>query len=348
MRLLTTLRPRAEVLALVFGLLTAPAVAMAQTDQEVAARRVLLDHAEASRAAGRHAEALDLYLRAGRIQMTPSVRAFIAEEQSQTGQLVDALGSADQCLRELGGAATVNNREAIELHCRTLLNALRPRIGELVVRVPTPAPQGLQITVGGAVLNPALYDVPAAANPGDVDVVASVHGAERWRATAHIVAREAATVQIVLAPEPPATPTVTRPPDARAPARVVNPPGPTPTRSLDDPGRGFRTAAWVALGGAGAGVITGTVALIVQRVRAGEFNAQAYPVNDCGPQCVEQRTRAEAASTAAWAGYGVGIGLGVASAVLLLTAPSPTRRAVGRVRCGAGPVAAGASCMIEF
>lgn len=54
---------------------------LAQTQQEVATRRVLLDRAAAERAAGRHAEALRIAQRAGAVRMTPSVRLFIAQLQ---------------------------------------------------------------------------------------------------------------------------------------------------------------------------------------------------------------------------------------------------------------------------
>jgi len=321
--------------------------ASAQTAAEIATRRLLLDRAQVARGAGQHAEALELYQRAGQIQMTPSVRAFIAEEQLRTGRLAEAMGSADLCLRDLGAVVAVRDRAAIEAHCRGLRDDLRLRVGELVVEVPAAA--GLRVTVGGAELSTVLYGQAAVTTPGTVDVVASVGGVERWRRSVTVVARETATVRVELPPEEPPTPV---PVVVVQPPVVVVPPPPVVVRRppvVVDRGRTQRTAGWALVGAAGAGVVAGTVALVVQRVRAGEFS-ERYTESECptNEQCRTERAAAEAASTASWVGYVAGAALGAAGLALVLTAPRAHVTTTGLRGCGPGPGTAGVACGFVF
>lgn len=342
-----TLRCR-RIAAFALGcLLSRGAVAEAQTASEIATRRLLLDRAEAARTGGQHAEALELYLRAGQIQMTPSVRAFIAEEQLRTGRLAEAMGSADLCLRELGAATAVRNQAAIESHCRGLRDNLRQRVGELVVEVPTPAPAGLRVTVGGSELTAVLYGQPAVTTPGSVEVVAAVGGVERWRRSVTVVARETATVRVELPPEAPVAPVVE--PPVVVPVVVTPPPVVVRPAVAVDRGRTRRTIGWGLLGGAAAGVAIGTVGLIMQRVRAGDFAGQ-YVESTCDADaaCRNERSAIEAAGAAAWGGYVAGAALGAAGLAVVLTAPSAPTRATGLRGCGPGPGTVGVSCGFAF
>jgi len=341
-------RPRWSASAALGCALSLTGVASAQTAAEIATRRLLLDRAQVARGSGQHAEALELYQRAGQIQMTPSVRAFIAEEQLRTGRLAEAMGSADLCLRDLGAVAAVRDRAAIESHCRGLRDDLRLRVGELVVEVPTPAPEGLRVTVGGAELSAVLYGLAAVTTPGTVDVVASVGGVERWRRSVTVVARETATVRVELppdeAPAPVAVVAVPPPAVVVAPPVVVRRPA-----VLVDRGRTRRTVGWALLGGAGAGVVAGTVALVVQRVRAGEFS-ERYTESECptNDQCRTEQAAIEAASTASWVGYVAGAAMGAAGLVLVLTAPRAHTTTTGLRGCGPGPGTAGVACGFAF
>ncbi len=322
-------------------------VASAQTESEIATRRLFLDRAQAARASGQHAEALELYQRAGQIQMTPSVRAFIAEEQLRTGRLAEAMGSADLCLRDLGAASAVRDRAAIESHCRGLREDLRQRVGELVVEVPRPVPAGLRVTIGGNELSAVLYGLAAVTTPGTVDVVASVGGVERWRRSVTVAARETATVRVELPVEEAPTPVVVVAP-VQPPVEVARPAVRRPAVVVDR-GRTRRTVGWALVGGAGAGLIAGTVALVVQRVRAGEFN-ERYTASQCATSnaCQSEQAAADAASTASWVGYAAGAAMGAAGVVLLLTAPRAHTVTTGLRACGPGPGTAGVSCGFVF
>ncbi|MEI8256154.1 MAG: hypothetical protein WCJ30_10835, partial [Deltaproteobacteria bacterium] len=116
--------------------------AHAQNDAEVAARRNLLEQAQAARVAGDHARALDLANRAGRLQMSTSLRMFLAEEQQAVGQFSGALGTAELCVREAERDPALRNRDAILARCNELRAALRPRVGFVTVTVPEPVTPG--------------------------------------------------------------------------------------------------------------------------------------------------------------------------------------------------------------
>ena len=66
-------------------------VATAQTSPTEIARRDLLDQAEAARAAGDHARALDLATRASQLRVTPSLRLLLAQEHQALGHVLEAL-----------------------------------------------------------------------------------------------------------------------------------------------------------------------------------------------------------------------------------------------------------------
>src|SRR5690349_3172205 len=72
----------------------------AQNAAAIAARRSLIEQAQQARRAGDHVRALDLAERATQISMSPSLRLFIAQEQTALGRLADAFGNADLCGRE--------------------------------------------------------------------------------------------------------------------------------------------------------------------------------------------------------------------------------------------------------
>jgi hypothetical protein len=183
---------RSTKLTIALGVLaTALAVALparaqdASAIQRNAARRGLLSDAQAASEHGDHATALQLANRAGQIEMTPSVRLFIAQEQLALSQLVDAYGTADFCVRDVEHDTTVRNRDAILRSCHELLDRIGPQLARIVVHVPEPLPPGFVVRVAGVVLNPAFYGVPYRVAPGSITVETLADG--------HAVVRQAVT-----------------------------------------------------------------------------------------------------------------------------------------------------------
>jgi hypothetical protein len=202
--------------------------ARAQTDAEQAARRVLLEQAQAASTAGDHARALDLAARAGRLQMTPSLRMFISQEQQAAGQFANALGTADLCVREAEHDPTLHNRDAIMSRCNDLRTSLRGRVGLVAVHVPSPAPAGIRVTVGGQLLNEALYGVASVANPGAVVIEATAPGRLPFRQSVDVVVGQTSEVHVDLVEAP------------EAPTASASPP-PTEVSSSAPTGTGTQT-----------------------------------------------------------------------------------------------------------
>jgi hypothetical protein len=153
----------------------------AQTAAEVAARRDLVTAATQARDAGQHEQALDLAMRASRIEMTTSLRLFIAEEQEASGRFAAAIGNADVCARDARDNPHLNNRETILGLCSAIGDRLRPRIGHVVIHLASPAPPGAHVRVNGEDVNEAFLGVPYAVDPGTVTVEVSNGGATSRR-----------------------------------------------------------------------------------------------------------------------------------------------------------------------
>ncbi len=169
----------------------------AADSQQTAARRGLLTDAQTASAANDHARALDLALRAAAIEMTPSVRAFIATEQIALGRLADAFGSADLCMRDAERDSALRNRDAIIATCRGIVGRVGPQLGRVVVRLPSIAPQGVSVRVAGTPLNAAFYGVPYRVTPGNVVVEATAQDRAPFRREVPVPAGASVSVDVV-------------------------------------------------------------------------------------------------------------------------------------------------------
>ncbi len=315
---------RRRSLAAALAALVSPRAAAAQTHQELATRRVLIERATAERAAGHHADALALAQSAGAVQMTPSVRLFIAQEMDATGDPAGALGMADLCVREVERDRAVAHRAALLTTCRELAASARARVGYVVVRAPTPAPEGLRVTLRGAPLNPALLGVPNVVSPGVVTVEASAPGRRAFSASREVGAGATVQVDLELATEPLAPPpsVIASPPAVVEPPRVVTAP-PIARPAVRTPNR---LAPALLLGGGAAAIASGVALLLVR-----EAALDGCTVSDGAAEC-DTQPHLEASRTAneLAASGGVLLGVGVAAvgagvAWLLLDRGAPSR-----------------------
>ncbi len=254
--------------ALTFG-----AAASAQTGPAEVARRDLLRDADAARDAGDHARALELATRAAQIRMTTSLRLLLAQEQEATGHLVEALDHASGCVREAEADTTLHNRERLQRICGALVASITPRIGNVVVQVPSPPP-GLVVRVAGHEVNAALYGVPLPVMPGRVVVEVGGEGIEPSREEVQVAAGARAEV---------------RPRVQRHEERAAR----TPLRTAVDPRvvsvapaerRGPGVGPWVLVGLGAASAVAGGVLLAV---------ASAYH-SDSGNLCPALTCRSDA------------------------------------------------------
>jgi hypothetical protein len=184
--------------------LLAPRPARAQ-GADTAARRALVAQAQEASRVGNHALAIDLGQRAALVQMTPSLRAFLAGEYRAVGQYAPALEQAELCLREVEAQPSLRNRDTVLGICREVSQDVRPRVGQLVVRVPVPTPSGLVVNLNGHPLNPAFYGVPYIVTPGSVAVEVAAPGFATFRQSVGVRQGETAQLPVTLRPETTAT-----------------------------------------------------------------------------------------------------------------------------------------------
>jgi hypothetical protein len=330
---------RCRAIAAALGALVLPRAVAAQTQTELATRRLLIEQATAERTAGHRAQALALAQRAGAVRMTPSVRLFIAQEMDATGDPAGALAMAGECVREVERDRAVPHREALLRTCRELESSTPSRVGYLVVRPPAPAPEGLRVTIRGAVLNPALLGVPHVVSPGALAIEASAPGRVAFSSRIAVDVGTTVTVELDLPAEPVAPPAIVPPPVTILPPVVAS--TPPPPLVLTWAARSPSRLAPALLLGSGAAALVGAVVLFV--VRSGALDGCTVTggaaVCDTAPQLEAARSANGLA-----AGGGVLLGLGAAALAtgvgwLLLDRGATARRAPGTV--GVGPTAGG-------
>ncbi len=187
---------------------------LGQTPAEMESRQNLLEEAQKARDADDHARALSLASRAGHIRMTPSVRLFIAEEQSAVGQLANSMNNAEVCAREATDDRALKNREKILSACKSLVAKLQKSAARLLVLMPDPVPPQSQVMVNGHLLPEPLYGKQYLLSPGNIRVEASAPGRVPFDRELAVAAGEEGTVTVLLPAEvaatPPAQPPVTR------------------------------------------------------------------------------------------------------------------------------------------
>lgn len=144
----------------------APASARAQQPAAtVAARALLIEQAEQAAAAGDHRASLALAERAGRIEMTPSLRMLIAQEQLASGAPAAAMASALTCVREGTRDATLPYRENLLARCRDVGQRARAAVALVVLRAPSGAPD-VRVELDGQTVPPEVLDVAQPMDPG--------------------------------------------------------------------------------------------------------------------------------------------------------------------------------------
>lgn len=195
----------------------------ALTDELVAVRRVALDRAQQERAAGHHGEALQMAERAGAIQMTASVRLFIAQEQIALGRHADALRSALLCVGEADAASS--RREELRSVCQQLVQQERGAVALVQIDPGARRPTGLRVRLNGRELDPRMVGLPNPVDPGLVRVEVEAPGFRSETIERRVEVGALVMVPIALTPAPVSEPTPgpraqsgERRQDARAPS----------------------------------------------------------------------------------------------------------------------------------
>ncbi len=171
---------------LVVALLAASGTARAQSAPEISegamvARRALVERAQEASRAGNHEQAASLAESAGRIEMSPSLRLFIAQERVALGRHASAMEAAELCVREASRSPALVRREQIITACRQILNTSQRHVVLLTLTMPASRRAGFVLRVDGRSLSEAELNLPVALDAGTHVVEAEATGAELHR-----------------------------------------------------------------------------------------------------------------------------------------------------------------------
>lgn len=174
------------------------ASAQSASSADLATRRILVEQAEQARQRGDHGRALDLAERAASLQMTPSLRLFITNEQFALRRFVEAMATADVCVREVDRDITVPNRDRIRSECATAQQRARAQIATIVLQVPSPRPAGFSVRVGARAISDVLLGAPVPVDPGELVIESDATGCERSTVTRTVAAGATETIELAL------------------------------------------------------------------------------------------------------------------------------------------------------
>lgn len=326
--------------ALAWATVTLPAPAAAQTEGELSVARDFYEQGLAAEKEGRWEEAFTAYDKALAIRTTPqlALRAAIClEELNRLAKALVYLERANELakLKELAQVV-----EVVEGR----LEALRPRVPQLVIEVPN-VPEGLVVRLDDAPVAPATFGALLPVDPGDHRIEAEAPGFEPYATSITVEPGTSESVAITLTamPEEPAA--------ERVPTPVTPPPG-DEGPAAGDPD--YLPGALV-LGGGGVLVAVGAALLGVSVGREGEVDDLCGGSERLTCPLAERPTieaTLDEASTFRAAGYAVG-GVGAAAlvaGVVLLVVPPDAEEEQAR-RWSVGPVAGaplGASLTVSF
>ena len=169
---------------------------------DAAERRALIESATRASDNGDHAQALDLYQRAGQIQMSPSLRRYIAVEQEVLHRVVDALGSAELCASEEERAPSHVNHAANLAACRAMMARLGRLVAYVQIDTAQPTPSGLRVNIAGAEVPSRFWGAPYLVVAGSVHVSAAADGSVPFEQDLVVTAGANEHVRVVLRQRP--------------------------------------------------------------------------------------------------------------------------------------------------
>lgn len=197
-----------QLLSVIFvAMSTRAALGADLTGEQVAARRQLIEQAQSSRATGDYARALELAARAGELEMSVSLRRFIAEVQFEVGDPAAALGSAELCERDARAASASEHADA----CASVASSAREHVGFVVVRL-SPEVQGARVELAGREVPRLLWGERYVVKPGAITATATAADHEAATATVEVARGEVVELALTLKPKPRTGPVALEPP----------------------------------------------------------------------------------------------------------------------------------------
>lgn len=146
------------------------------------------------------ATALERFQRAEALYKAPSISVMVARCLAQSGRLVEAVDKYETTLRMPLEAGAPEAFQRAVAEATVEVEGVRARVARLEVRAPAEPPAGLEVTLDGAAIPPALLGVPKPVDPGVHRVVARAAGRQPFSYELTLTEAERQTVEIVLPP----------------------------------------------------------------------------------------------------------------------------------------------------
>lgn len=162
----------------------------------LAARRALLDRAQAASQANRHAEALDLAEQAARIELTPSLRMFLAQERAATGAFSAAMEMAETCVREATHNATLERRDNILTECRRVARASQAHVALVTINAPGGLRSDAVLRLGTRPISASELGVPIPVDEGALELTVTAGTIEPMRQTLRLAGGSMQTLTV--------------------------------------------------------------------------------------------------------------------------------------------------------
>ena len=300
--------PPASRLAAALLLLAAPVVAAEPTASQRATAEALFEQASALVDQGRFPEACEKLAASQELDPGLGTLLYLADCYDRAGRSA----SAWALFREVQARSRRANQPDREQIAAERANALDGKLSRLELRVtPSRRVAGLELSLRGAVVPSASWNVALPVDPGTLRIEARAPGKKPW------------SVQVEVLPGPSAR-TVELPELAAAEQALV--PRPPSGPATDKPtGSAQRSAGWL-LGGVGlvglaVGGFFGYRAYAKNKSSMGECRADAP--NACSAEGASLRDDAATAARLSTIITASGAVLVVGGATLVLTAPSP-------------------------
>jgi hypothetical protein len=243
---------------------------------------------------------------------SPNAELYVARCLRELGRLPEAYEAMVFALRDATTKAEADPKYGQTRNAAAAdLALLEPKIGKLVVAVPSP-PAGLEVTLNGAPMPLAKLGVPVPVTTGFVVVHLHAPGRTDVERRVTLKGGETQTLAVALEADPAQAP----------PAGITPPPAPVPPPGSDARGGGARVAGFVTLGLGAAGMVTFAVAGSMANSRYSTIQAACGGKRCTDPSFASQIDGGKRLDLIADVGLGVGIA-GLVGGTLLVVFGGP-------------------------
>lgn len=264
------------------------AEARAQSPEDRASARLLIEQAEKKAADKEYAAAIDLFVKAFTLIPAPTIRLAQARVEAQAGHLIEAQQHLLEAARSSPQSGEPPPWASARQIAATEAEALQARIPSVEITV-SPSDSSTTILVDGRTIAAGRLGIPRALDPGRHAIHVEVSGFEPADREVTLREGERQTMEIVMSPvarAPVAAPPVIETPALEATPESVSASAP-PASGTSGSNGGSGRLAIVGFTVAGIATVVGTAAGIASLVSVGDIKSQcngkscpAYLEND--------------------------------------------------------------------